>query len=114
METIEKKVNVEKLREDIKKLSEEQKWLKNQRKTVHKNCERKPGDPDDIEPWVATMKHAQNREELSLMYATLLVSRGWSFEDAAKAHLPKCFDWYYDRLKKELQEYLDSYTEKGE
>jgi hypothetical protein len=107
METIEKKVNVEKLREDIKKLAEEQKSLKEQRKTVHCKIER------TMEPWVATMKHAQNREDLSLMYAELLVSRGWSFEEAAKAHLSKTLDWYYDRLKKELQENLDSYIEEA-
>ena len=99
------KINVEKLKEDIKKLVEEQKYLKDQRKTVHIKGERK------MEPWQATMRHAQNREDLSIMYAILLVSKGWPIEEAAKAHLSKCFDWYYERLKKELQETLEAYQE---
>ena len=102
------KINVEKLREDIKKLVEEQKYLKDQRKTVHIKGQRK------MEPWQATMRHAQNREDLSIMYAALLVLRGWSIDEAAKAHLPKCFDWYYDRLKPQIQELIDEYKEDKE
>lgn len=100
------KINVAKLKEDIKKLVEEQKYLKDQRKTVHIKGERK------MEPWQATMRHAQNREDLSIMYAALLVLKGWSIDEAAKAHLSKCFDWYYDRLKGQIQELIDEYKVK--
>jgi len=67
------------VKSDIKEKVKLQKWYKNQRKTVHKNCERKPGDPEDIQPWVATMKHAQNREELRILYALYGQLRGKSF-----------------------------------
>lgn len=78
METINKK-RIEQVKNDIKEKVKLQKWYKNQRKTVHKNNERKPGDPEDIQPWVATMKHSQNREELRVMYALYGLLRGKSF-----------------------------------
>jgi hypothetical protein len=78
METIEK-IDIKKIKKDIKAKAELQKWYKNQRKTVHKNCERKPGDPEDIQPWVATMKHSQNREELRVLYALYGKLRGKPF-----------------------------------
>lgn len=74
METIEK-VNVAELKADIKESAEKQKWYRNQRKTVHKNCERKSGDPNDIEPWQATMDHRSNRAKLRAMYAAYAILR---------------------------------------
>lgn len=78
METIEKK-RIMQIKNDIKEKVKLQKWYKNQRKTVHKNCERKPRDPEDIQPWVATMKHSQNREELRILYALYGQLRGKPF-----------------------------------
>ena len=105
METIEK-INVEKLKEDIKKLAEEQVFLRDQRKTVHNKLERK------VEPWRATMDHYHNRRELSIMYAALLVLRGWSIDEAAKAHISKKGeDWEFENSKSKIQEVLDKYKE---
>ena len=72
METLEK-INVKKIKDDIKKLSEEQRFLKNQRKTVKLIGER------IIEPWEATYTHQSNREKLRLMYAAYGLMRGKSF-----------------------------------
>ena len=108
METIEK-VNVEKFKEDIKEAAEQQKFLKDQRKTVHIKGERK------MEPWEATMKHEHNRIDLSIMYAALLVSKGWSIDEAAKAHISKkCEDWVFEENKNEIQKLIDKYKEESE
>ena len=72
METI-VKFNHSKMREDIKTKAEEQKFLKNQRKTVKLVGERK------VEPSVATYRHQTNREDLRVMYAAYGVARGHSF-----------------------------------
>ena len=105
METIEK-VNVKKLREDIKSLAEEQKFFKNQRKTVRFSGIRK------MEPWEATMKHYHGRKKLSVLYAALLVLRGWTEEHAANAHLSKKDESYtFDSMKDKMKEVLDLYTE---
>lgn len=73
METI-VKYNVGKLKSEIKELVLEQKFLKNQRKTVNLVGERKIGE------FEATMKHISNREKLRLMYAAYGIIRGKTFE----------------------------------
>jgi len=78
METIEK-TDIVKMKNDIKEMVKTQKWLKNQRKTVNKDCTRKKGDPDDIAPWMATMRHTENREKLRVMYAAYGKARGKKF-----------------------------------
>ena len=75
METIEK-TDIRKIRKDIKELVKMQKWLKNQRKTVNKNCSRKEGDPEDISPSEATWKHASNRYKLRVLYSVYNQARG--------------------------------------
>ena len=106
METIEK-INVKKLKSDIKELVEQQKFFKDQRKTVHIKGQRK------MEPWEASMKHESNRIDLSIMYASLLVLRGWSIDEAAKAHISKkCEDWVFNDNKNEIQKLLDLYKVK--
>ena len=103
------KINVEKLREDIKILASKQIYLKDQRKTVNIKNERK------MEPWRATMDHYHNRKELSVMYAALLVLRGWSEDEAANAHISKKDEsWSFDSMKKKIQEVLDKYKEDEE
>ena len=87
METIEK-INIKQIKFDIKAKVEEQKFYKNQRKTVNKDCSRKEGDPEDIAPWVATMKHQQNREYLRILYAVYGVARGKSYSHVEN-HYPE-------------------------
>jgi hypothetical protein len=72
METI-VKFNYSKMKEDIKTKVEEQKFLKNQRKTVKIVGERVIPAKD------ATYKHQTNREDLRIMYAAYGIARGKSF-----------------------------------
>jgi len=82
METIVKKdvYNIKLLKEDIKKFADEQRYLKNQRKTVHLQGER------EMQPWEAQMKHALNRERLRIMYAVYGGLRGKKFWDIENNH----------------------------
>lgn len=78
METIEKvenaqKMDITKFKNDIKELSEQQRFLKNQRKTVKLVGERK------MSPSEATWKHQMNRDKLRLMFAAYGLIRGKSF-----------------------------------
>lgn len=70
---METKVNIAKMKEDIKKMVELQKFYKNQRKTENLVGERK------ISPSEATYKHSTNREDLRIMYAAYGLARGKSF-----------------------------------
>ena len=79
METIEK-VNVRKIKEDIKEMSTEQRLLKNQRKTVHIKGDR------TMEPWEATYKHEINREKLRLMFAAYGLMKGKPFSVTENNH----------------------------
>jgi len=81
METIEK-INVSVLKNDIKNLVEEQKFLKNQRKTEHLVGERK------IDFRLAAYKHTANREKLRLMYAAYGLMRGKKFSQTEN-HFPE-------------------------
>ena len=72
METI-VNFNHSKMREDIKTKVEEQKFLKNQRKTVKIIGERTIPAKD------AAYKHMTNREDLRIMYAAFGLARGKSF-----------------------------------
>lgn len=64
------------LKNDIKERAELQKYYKNQRKTVHKDCSGKHGDLPDISPSDAAWKHMQNREVLRRMYLAYAILRG--------------------------------------
>jgi hypothetical protein len=72
METIEK-IDVRKMKADIKEKVEEQLFYKNQRKTVKLVGERK------IHPNEAAWKHHANRHTLRIMYAAYGLARGKSF-----------------------------------
>lgn len=74
METI-VKTNIAKMKEDIKKMVELQKFYKNQRKTDYIVGERKMPASD------ATYKHLANREDLRMMYAAYGLARGKSFSE---------------------------------
>ena len=69
METI-KKVDIAKMKTDIKKMVKLQKFYKNQRKTEKLVGKR------EISPSDATYKHQCNREDLRVMYAAYGQARG--------------------------------------
>ncbi len=71
METkISKKAAIAIMKDDIKVLAEEQRFLKNQRKDKKIVGERK------MYAWEASSKHQINREKLRLMYAAYGIIRG--------------------------------------
>jgi len=72
METI-IKTDIAKMKTDIKTKVEEQKFLKNQRKTEKLIGERK------IPSYEATYKHRTNRKDLRMMYAAYGLARGKAF-----------------------------------
>lgn len=84
---------METLRNEIKKMSENQKFLKNQRKTVCLVGDRV------IEPWKAIYTHSSNRHELRLMYAALGVMRGKTFNQIEN---------HYENDNHPLNEYIKS------
>ena len=81
METIEK-IDIAKMKIDIKAKVELQKFYKNQRKTEKLVGERKMSPSD------ATYKHMSNREDLRAMYAAYGVARGKSFSEIEN-HYPE-------------------------
>jgi len=79
METI-IKIDVRTMKADIKKMVEEQKFYKDQRKTVKRKGEYK------ISPSEAAWKHRSNRDQLRLMYAAYGIARGKSLEYVESNH----------------------------
>lgn len=99
------KISTKKIREDIKKLVEEQRFLKNQRKTVNLKGERK------MPAWEAAADHHYNRIKLSIMYAALLVLRGEDFEKACNTHLSKKYpDWIRSDNKEKVKTIIEKYS----
>lgn len=72
METI-VKINIAKMKSDIKELAEKQKYYKNQRKTDKIVGERQ------MPAWEASWQHQLNRIRLRLMYAAYGVAKGKCF-----------------------------------
>ena len=98
METIEK-FDVKKMKEDIRKMSEAQVELKNQRRTIKLVGERK------MEPYEATSKHMSNREKLRVLYAAYGIARGKAFSVTENkfpedTHPLKEWQWLVDRILK--------------
>jgi len=81
METIEK-IDVAKMKADIKDMVEKQKFYKNQRRT-----EKLVGNRE-ISPSDATYKHQNNREDLRIMYAAYGLARSKSFSQTEN-HYPE-------------------------
>lgn len=73
---------METLKEKINSLSERQKFLKNQRKTVNLIGEKK------MEPWEAAYEHLSKREKLRIMYAAYGLMRGKKFSEIEN-HYPE-------------------------
>jgi len=82
METI-LKYNVKALKAEIKRLSEYQIYLKNQRKTVKLVGDRV------IWPSEAAWKHRVGREQLRIMFAAYGIMRGKSFDQTEKNNRPE-------------------------
>jgi hypothetical protein len=100
METI-VKFDINKMKEDIKTKVEEQKFLKNQRKTVKIVGERKIPAKD------ATYKHQTNREDLRVMYAAYGLARGKSFSQIEN-HFPE-ENHPLQRFQKSIDRLLEKY-----
>jgi len=81
METIEK-IDIAKMKIDIKAMVELQKFYKNQRRTEKLVGERK------LSPSDAAYKHMLNREDLRVMYAAYGQARGKSFS-VTENHYPE-------------------------
>ena len=106
METIEK-MDIRKMKNDIKELVKTQKWLKNQRKTVNKNCSRKKGDPADISHSQATWMHAENRYKLRILYSVYNQARG---HDPIRCdHLNFQEDWMRDEFLNKVKTVSNTY-----
>lgn len=73
---------MENFKKEIKKLAEEQKSLKNQRKSVYFNGIR------THEPWEATYRHYVNRNKLRIMYAAYGVLHGKTYSQIEN-HYPE-------------------------
>ena len=100
METI-VKINVKELKKDLKNLSDNQRFLKNQRKTENLVGERVE------EPWVATYKHQVNREKLRLMYAAYGLLRGKSFSQTENKYSEE--EHPLNEFKDQIDKIIESY-----
>ena len=78
------------LKNEIKKLAEDQLYLKDQRKTVKYVGERK------LQPWEAAMHHIVNRNKLRIMYAAYGLMKGKSFSQIEN---------HYDEANHPLKEF---------
>lgn len=67
---METKLTIKDLKEKIKVLAQEQVFLKDQRKTVKLQGERK------MEPWKACLQHQSNRSELRPLYMAYGILKG--------------------------------------
>jgi hypothetical protein len=103
METIEK-VNIAKMKADIKNMVEKQKFYKNQRKTENLVGERK------ISPSEATWKHTTNREDLRIMYAAYGLARGKSFSQTENKYPEE--NHPLNQYQGTIDRFLKYYTEK--
>jgi len=100
METIEK-IDIAKMKSDIKAMVELQKFYKNQRKTDKLVGERKMSPSD------ATYKHQTNREDLRVMYAAYGLARGKSFSQIEN-HYPE-EDHPLNKYQKSIDRMLERY-----
>lgn len=101
METMEIKINIAKMKADIKSKAEEQKFLKNQMKTVHIVGERK------MDASTAWSKHHYNREDLRAMYAAYGIARGKCFSQIEN-HYPE-ENHPLQKLQKKIDRILEPY-----
>lgn len=84
------------IKEKIKVLSQEQRVLKNQRKTIHLQGER------TMEPWQAFYRHQANRSELRKLYFAYGIIKGRDLEVLKLEN--KCYI-NMDEVNKLVEEY---------
>jgi len=106
METNNKKLGLVILKENIKNLVEEQKFFKNQRKTVNLVGDRK------VEPWEAIYKHQQNREKLRIMYAAYGLARGKKYSEIENHYLEE--NHPLTQFQRQIDKVLEEYELKEE
>ena len=103
METIEK-VDIAKMKIDIKKMVELQKFYKNQRKTEKLVGARKMSPSD------ATYKHQTNREDLRLMYAAYGIARGKTLSQVENRYPEDKHPLSEPYNQKRINRFLEDYT----
>lgn len=108
MDTIEKKYDLKKIKAEIKVLATYQIFLKNQRKTEKLVGKR------EIEPWEAAMKHHDNRQKLSAMYAAYGVMRGKDQDEMVKLHISEKNEYEFPYKVKQMENFLIQYKLKEE
>jgi hypothetical protein len=85
------KLTIKDLKDQIKVLSQEQRELKNQRKTVHIVGER------IMEPWKAWIQHQSNRSKLRDLHLAYGILRGKKSEDIDKTY-PYKLETYVNQI----------------
>lgn len=98
METIEK-IDIKKMKEDIKEMVSKQKTYKNQRRTVRLVGER------TMTHWEAERNHSENRFNLRIMYAVYGLARGKSlsqieFQHSEESHPLLAFQRNIEKITK--------------
>jgi len=89
------------IKNDIKKLAENQSNLRNQRKTIHIKGERV------MESWKADYLHSENRHELRMLYAAYAVLKGKIFEEIEPKNKPDKLplSYYKNSIDKLVEKY---------
>lgn len=104
METLElNKKAIKELKSEIKVKSEQQKSLKNQRKTKNLVGER------IMDPWKATMDHMSNRNQLRRMYAAYAILRGRKIEDVDSLKFEN--EWERNSFMHDVHKVVNFYNE---
>jgi hypothetical protein len=93
------------LKHDIAELAAQQPILRNQRKTIHLVGER------TIEPSTASWKHAGNREQLRLLYATQQVLKGVPLAEIETSNKPNKIPLTNPWMKKQIDKLVEKYGE---
>ena len=100
METL-VKIDVEKMKAEIKRMAEQQKHYKNQRRTEKIVGKRV------MPAWEATHLHQMGREQLRVMYAAYGLARGKSFSQIEN-HYPE-ENHPLKEYERHIQNFLDAY-----
>lgn len=102
---VERVYDIAKMKASIKSLSEKQRALKTQRKTIKLVGKRWMEASD------AVYKHAQNRMELSAMYVAYGIMRGKDLNEMKDLHLTKKEEnvYYMASLSRDVDKYLKDY-----
>lgn len=94
------------LKDSIKNLAINQKWLKNQRKTVYRDPNFMKGYAEGVSPAWACNHHSMNKYKLHILYCLYAELRG-------KTHAKKNWDttWQEKSFNNTLEKYKNHYIE---